>query len=141
MRGVLSFLVISSLLIGCGGGPISLRGRVVDHRGTAVAKAEVATIPETDIVVTNRSGFFVLQQQLNSVGETEPISPGVYRIQVRKFGFQDLNFEVTVEDGPTKVADLILQPRTPDLGEDLAPSVTEERETQADEGSVPKSGI
>jgi hypothetical protein len=132
--------VLTLVLTACGGGPIIMSGRVVDHRGMPVTKAEVVTEPQTDLVVTNNRGFFVLRQRINDIGETEPIPLGVYRIHVRKFGFQDLAFEVKAEGGPLKVADLILQPRTPDIGE-AAPDVLEDQERAPDEGSVPKNGI
>lgn len=133
-------ILFGLLCVACGGGPISVAGRVVDHRGTPIAKAEVATSPETDVTVTNNRGFFILERQFNEVGETQPIPPGTYVINVKKFGFQDLSLEVTVESGPSRVDDLVMQPRTPDIGE-TAPDVTEERETQPDEGSTPKTGI
>lgn len=128
------------MLTACGGGPITLGGRVVDHRGSPVPKAEVSTVPETDVVVTNARGFFILRQRINDLGETEPIPAGDYKILVRKFGFEDLGFEVTVEGGQTRVADLVMKPRTPDIGE-TAPEATEERQTAPDEASVPKAGI
>lgn len=133
-------LAAAVTLVACGGGPISVGGRVVDHRGTPVPKAEVSTMPETDVVVTNSRGFFVLRQRINDLGETEPIPPDTYRIMVRKFGFEDLDFEVTVEGGTTRVADLILKPRTPDIGE-TAPEALEEKEIAPDESSIPKTGI
>lgn len=127
-------------LVACGGGPISIGGRAVDNRGTPVAKAEVSTQPETDVVVTNSRGFFVLRQRINDLGETEPIPPGVYRIMVRKFDFEDRNFEVNVEGGQTRVEDVILQPRTPDIGE-TAPEAIEEKPVDSDAASTPKTGI
>lgn len=130
----------ASTLLACGGGPISIGGRVIDHRGTPVPKAEVATAPETDVVVSNTRGFFVLRQRINDLGETEPIPPGTYRIMVRKFGFEDLDFEVTVDGGQTRVKDLVMKPRTPDIGE-TAPEALEEKETAPDEASIPKTGI
>ena len=45
-----------------------------------------------------------------------------------------------VEGGPTRVEDLVMQPRTPDIGE-AAPEVTEDPERAPDEASTPKSGI
>lgn len=134
------FAAAALSLVACGGGPISLGGRVVDHRGTPVPKAEVSTEPETDVVVTNSRGFFVLRQRINDLGETEPIPANTYRIMVRKFGFEDLDFEVTVEGGQTRVDDLILKPRTPDIG-DTAPEALEEKEIAPDESSIPKTGI
>jgi hypothetical protein len=137
---ILSLVALTGLLTACGATPISIGGKVVDHRGSPVGKAEVQTEPETDIVQTNDRGFFVLSKRLNDLGETEPLRPGVYRVKVRKFGFEDLDFEVTVEDdGPAKVSDLVLQPRTPDIGE-TAPEVTEERQITPGDTSVPVSG-
>lgn len=137
---LLAFIGAALTLVACGGGPISIGGRVVDHRGTPVPKAEVTTLPETDVVVTNTRGFFVLRQRINDLGETEPIPPGAYRIMVRKFGFEDRNFEVEVEGGQTRVEDVILNPRTPDIG-DTAPEALEEKPIESDDASTPKVGI
>lgn len=137
-RTVLALAALSSL-VACGGGAVSIAGKVVDHRGEPVPKAEVVTEPETDIVVTNSRGFFVLRQRLNDFGETESIPEGVYKIMVRKFGFEDLAFEVNVEGGPTRVDDLVMKPRTPDI-EETAPDVLDERETAPDDQSVPVQG-
>ena len=128
------------LLVACGGGPIAMMGRVVDHRGTPVQKAEVVTEPQTDLVVTNSGGYFVLRQRINERGETEPIPKGVYRIHVRKFGFEDLHFQVKAEGGPVKITDLIMKPRTPDIGE-AAPEVLPEEERTKDDSSIPMTGI
>ncbi len=140
MRSVLLGLVATLGLIGCGGGPIAIMGRVVDHQGTPVQKAEVVTEPQTDLVVTNSGGYFVLRQKINERGETEAIPQGVYRIHVRKFGFEDLNFQVKAEGGPVKVTDLMMKPRTPDIGE-AAPEVLKEEERTQGDTSVPTIGI
>jgi hypothetical protein len=132
--------LVALLTLACGSGPIIIQGRVVDHRGMPVSKAEVVTEPQTDLVVSNSRGFFVLRQRINDLGETELIAAGVYRIHVRKFGFEDLSFDVKAEGGPMKVADIILQPRTPDIGE-AAPDTTEEQERGSGEGSIPNQGI
>lgn len=137
---IIGLALMALFTIACGSGPLIISGRVVDHRGVPVTKAEVVTEPQTDLVVTNSRGFFVLRQRINDLGETEPIPVGVYRIHVRKFGFQDLSFDVKAEGGPLKVADLILQPRTPDIGE-AAPDVMKEQERAPDEVSVPNQGI
>ncbi len=126
-------------LAACGGGPVSIAGKVIDGRGEPIAKAEVLTTPETDIAVTNSRGFFVLRQRLNEFGETESIAPGVYKIEVHKFGYEDLVFEVEVQGGPTRVDDLVMKPRTPDI-EETAPDVLEERENTTDDSSVPVQG-
>ena len=140
LRALLPLSVLALTAAACGPGPVTIAGRVVDHRGTPVTRAEVVTTPETDVVVTNSRGFFVLRQRINDLGETEPISAGEYTVKVRKFGFDELGFKVVVEGGPNRIADLALQPRTPDIGE-TAPEVSEERETAPDEGSTPKAGI
>ncbi len=124
----------------CGGGPISLGGRVLDDTGAAIKKAEVSTEPETDVVVTNSRGYFILRQRINEVGETEPIKAGVYRLVVRKLGFQDLAIEASVEGGPVRVADLRMKPRTLDIG-DTRPEQLEENEVEPDQSSTPKAGI
>ena len=126
-------------LVACGSQPISLTGRVLDQKGSAVSKAEIFTEPDTDVVMTNNRGFFTLRQRLNESGETEPISAGVYKIKVRKFGFEDAAYEVTIEDGPTKVPDITLAPRTPDINE-TAPDPTQERGFEADTTSTPVIG-
>ena len=132
-------LVVSALLIACGTQPVSLSGRILDQKGSAVAKAEVFTEPETDVVMTNNRGFFMLKQRLNESGNSEPISAGVYKIKVRKFGFEDAAFEVTIEGGPTKVPDISLNPRTPDIDE-TAPDTTQEKEFDNDTTSTPVLG-
>jgi hypothetical protein len=134
------FLLGAATLVACSGGPTVIRGKVVDHRGEPVSRAEVSTLPDTDIVVSNAKGFFVLRQRLNELGETEPIPPGKYTIKVKKFGFEDLNFEINLEGGPARVADLVMKPRTPDI-EETAPEQTEEQEHAPDEANTPKIGI
>lgn len=126
--------------VACGGGPVQIIGRVVDQKGSPVSKAEVATDPETDVVLSNTRGFFSIRQQITDFGETQPVTPGVYRIKVKKFGFEELTVEVKVEGGKTRIADLVLEPRTPDITE-TAPEQTQEKEMEPDEGSVPKTGI
>lgn len=137
LKGIIALFLVT----GCGaGGPTIIAGRVVDHKGTPVQKAEVFTEPETDVTMTNSRGFFSLRQRLGEFGESKPIEPGVYRIKVRKFGFEDLIVEVKVEGGPTKVSDLVLQPRTPDIGE-TAPDPTQEQAVEPDNASTPITGI
>lgn len=138
-RNPLFGLVAALVLVACGSQPVSLTGRILDQKGSPVAKAEVFTEPETDVVMSNNRGFFTLRQRLNEAGETEPIPTGTYKIKVRKFGFEDAAFEVAIEGGPTKVPDISLNPRTPDI-EDTAPDMTEEKEHDADTTSTPVMG-
>jgi hypothetical protein len=109
---------------------VSLSGRVLDQKGSAVQKAEIFTEPETDVVMTNNRGFFTLKQRLDESGVSQQIPAGVYKIKVRKFGFEDAAFEVTIEGGPTKVPDITLAPRTPDINETGAGSDPGERVRQ-----------
>ncbi len=137
---VVALAALAVLTVACGAGPVSIGGRVVDHRGTPIQKAEVVTLPETDVSLTNSRGFFVLRQRINDQGETEAIAAGRYTIKVRRFGFEEMAFQVDVEGGPTRVPDLIMKPRTPDIGE-AAPDVTADPEREPDETSTPTLGI
>ena len=139
LNRALAALSAALLLVACGSQPVSLNGRILDQKGSAVQKAEVFTEPETDVVMSNNRGFFTLKQRLNESGESEPIAPGVYKIKVRKFGFEDAAFEVTIEGGPTKVPDITLAPRTPDI-DDTAPDQTQEKEFDNDTTSTPVLG-
>jgi hypothetical protein len=132
-------VVASAALIACGSAPVSLSGRILDQKGSAVQKAEVFTEPETDVVMTNNRGFFTLKQRLDESGVSQQIPAGVYKIKVRKFGFEDAAFEVTIEGGPTKVPDITLAPRTPDINE-TAPDTTQEKEFDNDTTSTPVLG-
>jgi hypothetical protein len=135
---ILSGLV--AMLVACSGGPITIGGRVVDNRGTPISRADVETRPETDSVVTNSRGFFVLKQRLNDMGEAIPIPSGTYRLVVKKYGFEDVEFVVNVDGGKTRLKDLIMNPRTPDIGE-AAPDVTEGPAVTGGGTSVPTTGI
>jgi hypothetical protein len=132
--------LISLLMLACGGGPITIGGRVVDNRGTPIPRADVETRPETDSVVTNSRGFFVLKQRLNDMGEAIPIPSGTYRLVVKKYGFEDVEFVVNVDGGKTRLKDLIMNPRTPDIGE-AAPEVTEGPAATRGGTSTPTTGI
>jgi|GEM_PF-2046149 len=131
---------LTMMLVACSGGPITIGGRVVDNRGTPISRADVETRPETDSVVTNSRGFFVLKQRLNDMGEAIPIPAGSYRLVVKKYGFEDVEFVVNVDGGKTRLKDLIMNPRTPDIGE-AAPEVTEGPAVTGGGTSVPKTGI
>jgi hypothetical protein len=133
-------LFVTSFATGCGAGPISIRGKVIDVNGGPVQKAEIATQPETDVVVSNSRGFFVLRQRITELGETEQIKPGRYRVTIRKFGFEELQFDVKVQGGKNRIRDLVMRERTPDI-QDTAPEEQKERELQPGETSTPKQGV
>ena len=135
-------LLLGSLQIlpACGAGPISIRGRVVDVQGSPVQKAEIATQPETDVVVSNSRGFFVLRQRITELGETEAIKVGKYRVTVRKFGFEELQFDIRIQGGKNRIRDLVMKERTPDI-QDTAPEQQKEKQVQPGESSTPKQGV
>ncbi len=138
-RGVLGLCSLI-LLSACGSGPTTIRGRITDATGSPIAKAEIATQPETDVVVSNSRGFFVLRQRITELGESQAIQPGRYRFTIRKFGFEELKFDVNVKGGTNKIKALQMRERTPDI-EDTAPSETKEDEITPIDGSSPIRGV
>lgn len=135
----LSLSLLLGMLTACAGGPTTIKGRVVDHRGAPVAKAVIQTEPPTDTVFTSNRGFFVLRQRLNDLGDAEPILPGDYEIRVTKSGFEDKAAEVKVEGGPMQITELIMEPRTLDVGE-AAPEELKDREVAPGDTSIPIQG-
>ena len=115
-------------------------GKVVDDRGGPIAKAEVDTKPETDLVVTNSRGVFVLRQRINDMDEAEPIKPGDYKIRIRKFGYEDLIFALTVEGGKVRIKNKVMKEERPDIGE-AAPEQLQEEQVAPEELSTPTQGI
>ncbi|MEE2757856.1 MAG: carboxypeptidase-like regulatory domain-containing protein [Myxococcota bacterium] len=143
MRSFFYGLLLGSttlLSVGCGAGPISIRGRVIDVNGSPIQKAEIATQPETDVVVSNSRGFFVLRQRITELGETEQIKAGRYRVTVRKFGFEELQFAIRVKGGKNRIKDLVMRERKPEI-EDTAPDESMEKKVQPGETSTPKQGV
>jgi hypothetical protein len=142
LSSVRLLLVCLSLgtLVGCGAGPISVKGRVVDDNGTPISKAEIATDPATDVVVSNTRGYFVLRQRITELGETDQIQAGKYRLTLRKFGFQDLSFVIPIRKGKNVIKkNIVMQERTPEIT-DLAPEQMEEQRVEPDGASTPKIG-
>lgn len=137
---VLTVLVGSLLFtVGCGGSRIIIKGRVVDDTGAPVARATVQTQPDTDVVYTQRSGHFRLQQRINERGELERIPAGVYLLSISEDSFQPRKLEIKVEGGELDLKNLILKKRVAFIGEG-APSVSEEVERKSSEGTGPKVG-
>ena len=95
---------------------------------------------ETDVVVSNSRGFFILRQRITELGETEEIKAGRYRVTIRKFGFEELNFAVTVKGGRNRIKDLVMRERKPDI-EDTSPDGVEEKQLQPGETSTPMQGV
>lgn len=130
---------ITALLLAACSTPTLIKGRVVDARGAPIAKAVIETTPPTDSVVTNSRGFFVLRQRLSSTGDPEPLPPGAYRVRVTKTGFEDLDRDVVARGGTVELAQLVLQPRTLDVGE-AAPEALKDKPTLHDDTSPPMVG-
>jgi hypothetical protein len=135
---VLALLAFCSL-IGCGGGKILIKGRVVDDTGAPIARATVQTVPDTDVVYTQRSGHFLLRQKINAMGELEEIPKGMYRVSVSKSGFQPLTAQITAEGGELNMKNLSLKPRNAIIGEGK-PSVSNDPESKSGDGKGPKAG-
>ncbi len=132
--------LMMGILVGCGAGPISVKGRVVDDNGTPISKAEIATQPATDVVVSNTRGYFVLRQMITELGETAQIKPGKYRLTIRKFGYRDLSFAIPIRKGKNVIKkNIVMQERTPEIT-DLAPTQMDEQKVEPDGASVPKIG-
>ena len=132
-------LVVLCGLVGCGGGKIIIKGRVVDDTGAPIARATVQTVPDTDVVYTQRSGHFLLRQKINAMGELEEIPKGMYRVSVSKSGFQPLTAQVTAEGGELNMKSLSLKPRVAFIG-DGKPSVSDDPESKSGDGKGPKAG-
>lgn len=136
---VLLSLVSVFCLIGCGGGKILIKGRVVDDTGAPIARATVQTVPDTDVVYTQRSGHFLLRQKINAMGELEEIPKGIYQVSISKSGFQPLTAQVTAEGGELNMKNLPLKPRVAFIG-DGKPSVSADPESKSGDGKGPKAG-
>ena len=141
-RNSLTHLIVcfmTFMAFGCGGGKIIIKGRVVDDTGAPVARATVQTVPDTDVVYTQRSGHFLLRQKINALGELEEIPKGIYRVSVSKSGFIPLTAEVEAKGGELDLQNLPLKPRVAFIGEG-APSASEDPEVKSSEGKGPKVG-
>jgi hypothetical protein len=136
MRSV--FIVGLAAFLSACGGPILIKGRVVDERGSPIEKAIVQTVPPTDTAFTNTRGFFLLQRRLTQSGDAAPIEAGTYTIEVAKTGFETASATVNAE-GALQLSDLVMLPRTLKTGE-AAPTVTRERKLGAGDGSTPIPG-
>ena len=136
-----AFGLVACTLVACGASPISIHGRVVDDNGSPIPKAEIATEPATDVVVSNGRGFFLLRQRITELGETARIQAGKYRITIRKFGYEDLSFAIPVREGKNVIKQsIVMKERTADMGEEVRPDRMQESETEPDGASVPKIG-
>lgn len=93
----ISFLVIVFTALACSSDPIIISGKIVDKTGIPILRAEIRTLPATDIVSTDENGFFYLTRRLNA--QPPEIQPGQYTILVKKEGYKTLEFNVFAEKG------------------------------------------
>ncbi|MBU1897332.1 carboxypeptidase-like regulatory domain-containing protein [Myxococcota bacterium] len=140
MSKIKSIIMVTGLFILACGGPVEIKGKVVDNQGTVIDRAEVTTEPETDMILTNSRGFFIIRSKINQLNEPEEITPGKYLIKVQKFGYENFSAEVEIQKGENVVKNLILLPKTPDIGE-ASPEEMEEKQIKAGDTSVPIPGI
>ena len=136
---LLGVTCLASVATGCGGGPIVIKGRVVDARGTPIYKAAIHTRPDTDDILSNSRGFFRLDRSITEDGRTAPIKAGVYKLAIRKAGFKDRELTIKVKGGNYRVKDLVLEERKAEF-EDTAPEPGVEKKISPDDTSAPKQG-
>ena len=127
--------LLSIFLIGCGGGRILIKGRVVDDTGAPLKQATVQTQPDTDVVYTQKSGHFLLQQKINALGELEEIPPGQYLLEIILVGYQSLKLRIDPQGGELDLGSLQMQRREAFIG-DAAPEESDEPERIQGKGGV-----
>ena len=110
----LGVLALALAQFGCGGA-VTLKGRVVNTNGSPLFKAEVATMPETDVVVSNSRGYFALRQRITDLGDTQPIELGTYRVRIWKLGFEEVVVNVDLKAGAQRLATVTLKERKPEI--------------------------
>jgi hypothetical protein len=116
--------LMASLTIGCLPKKIVISAQIIQASGLAVSRADVKTIPPTDITTTNKDGYFYLRRTLQGSQEMD-IPPGRYIIRVEKEGYQPLEFSVTAEKGNVWAKKHIMRTEQA-LIEKVAPEKSEE---------------
>ncbi len=125
----LSLLLLSSFCFACTAQKIKISGQVVSATGIPVSRAEVITLPATDIVSTDREGYFYIDRRIvPGTGEKEAITPGVYQIRVSKDGFLPLEFSVNAKKGEVWADRRTMQAEKAMINS-VAPEETQESET------------
>ena len=91
-------LVLSLTIAACG--TTKIVGRVVDDEKKPVQAASIETDPPTDFIGTNHFGFFVIDRQLDATNTVQPLTPGDYKVIIKKLGFKPKTIpSVALEDG------------------------------------------
>ena len=137
LKRALIGLFLWSLCVGCGAQKIEIVGQVIQATGIPISRAKVTTMPQTDIVNTDRKGLFRLARSFEG-GKEIPIKPGQYQITVSKQGYENLNFMITIKEGKNWAKKRIMQIEQPDVDLVDPESAPEE---QVEGGDGPKIGI
>ena len=127
--------LVAVFMMGCGGGRILIKGRVVDDTGAPLKQATVQTQPDTDVVYTQKSGHFLLQQKINALGELEEIPPGQYLLEIILVGYQSLKLRIEPKGGELDLGSLQMQRREAFIG-DAAPEESDEPDRIQGKGGV-----
>jgi hypothetical protein len=126
----LILIALSMMCVACGAGKIKISGQVVSASGLPVVRAEVVTMPPTDIVSTDKDGYFYVDRRIiPGTGEKQNIPPGIYQIRVTKEGFLPLEFSVPAQKGGEVWADRHTMQAEKAMINSVAPNQMEEPET------------
>jgi hypothetical protein len=91
----------AAALSACSTPKIIISGQVFDTTGLPIERAEVSTMPPTDLVSTDRDGNFYLTRRVgDSQNPMSDIPPGVYQVRIAKEGFESVTLSVKAEKGP-----------------------------------------
>lgn len=98
--GVLMILVASLSGWGCTPKMIVISGQIIQSSGLPIDRAQVVSIPSTDIVTTDTKGYFYIKRRvIPGTSELANITPGRYMIRVTREGYQPLEFSVMAQKG------------------------------------------
>jgi hypothetical protein len=123
-------------MLACGGGPITIHGRLVDNTSAPLHRVEVASEPDTQLALTNERGQFALTQRVN---DGSPIPPGTYTLTFVKDGFKDLVREIVATGGRVDLAEVMMTPLTAEVGP-ASPEPTKQVKPTSDTTSTPVKG-
>ncbi len=132
--------LMSLVMIACGSSPIMIGGRVMSDTGIPITKAEINTIPSTDITTTDDNGYFVLRRTILPGRDPENIQPGRYKIIIKKSEYEDYSFEVDANKGEVWTNEHMMKKQQVQF-EEVAPSQSEEQQITNGNTNVPNQGI
>lgn len=97
-----TLLVLSACFLGLGCTPktIVISGQIIQSSGLPIDRAQVVSVPTTDIVTTDTKGYFYIKRRvIPGTSELANIGPGRYMIRVTREGYQPLEFSVMAQKG------------------------------------------